>query len=1679
MIYSEFLEKILPQILQTKSFAGKIKIADQNLTRIGSGSGRIVYDINDERVLKLARNPKGVAQNEEESNIGQDYYTESIVTKVYEHADDDSWIIAEKAKKVTERRIKELTGIPGLTHLFFYLRNSENENKGGKKMYGLKPEVEESLIENEFAVDLFDLMMNYNVTAGDLGRPSSYGEVLRNGQPTIVLTDYGLSDEVYNTHYAPKRNQQFRMYEMFNFDGNDDILSDIGNTDEVRHGMWALMPYGVGDGDGVVNENILSYVQNINEYSTKRSSNFPVLTDVVHECVNNLKEVLNKVQNKKQFYTNLVELQDYLISQGLYDREPISLQEYDIPAVEYDSLNDKAYATQLSNAVAQKLGLPTPRFVGGGANGFAFELDNTRIMKITSDIGEADAAFKIFRERVKYVASVYNLYKVVDTEQNRAYFVIIQENVKDKPLEKFRKFEADIEKISPMGMLLPDYFSKMRKRNTFNYNEMLELAKQILTDNPEAGVSEADRKAAYEYVVGLINIRNELLQLDIKSTDYTEIANLGYSNGVLKFFDVGGYMSPEPQLDSKSIVYLPEDGTSKFTTDNSIGGDDFPVYNQNDSTPLTDNNVPANNFMYENEKLKQLSTDKFGDTEYRMSVKDDVFVHFAPKKIAHQIAKTKTLDPNFSDTFVDAVFAISLTYGIFYPKVQIHNIGGDRSGDWNDYVGIVFKTNDVPKIGRIEEVTWNGIVHLNSVKFLSVESVINLLKNTPYKIKENDYVIYNAVNEDLEYHHAGDATKDEFVVDEGRKKEWMPGAQAVTVKKKCQLGGLGSTSTACNQGDIKNLEIKKIVEDVMHDFVNDLTEGLDYNELNRGVPKDEPIHVSDFPLSDLTVSKRGIFGAIQDIKQGRPSQTNEPVFVFYNIKDKIFLVEDGYHRVAQAYLNKEKTISVNIYSDVWSDYVANVSSENKFNLTEAKLMSLQDLPFKADIESLGGKIYSVGGAVRDEFLGKESKDLDILITGIAMDKLEQVLSNYGRVDAVGKSFGILKFKPKGAVEDIDVAIPRTEKPTGAGGHKGFEVTSDHALPIEKDLERRDFTINAIAKDTEGNIVDPYGGRKDLQNKTIRVVNPNAFSDDPLRMLRAVQFASRFGFEIEPKTMKMIQDNAGRIREIPPERILTEFEKIVTKGNKLTGAYLLKQTGLLKNIFGKDMGLLMGQNIWENTKTMGEFIWLLSHNLVPNAAEFYKNNLKGDIDTYKEIRALQMAFDSGEATNMIEARAVASNMYALSPRSLQSQIIPNVIKIAVQELLTGKYPKGLGELAVNGNDLMQIGLQGKAVGDMLKSMLLKVYSGKVRNNRQDLLALTGQNNNMIKEELNNRIEYGCLMLFLDVPVWEKITSVIKPEDVYEKDNDYGIEKEPHLTILYGFHDEVTSTEVFELFKEVMPMKPIEVKISGISVFENENFDVVKFDVNSPELTELNEIMRQLPNTTKFPNYHAHITIAYVKKGEGEKYVRPFEKERKLLGNKLVYTWKGHRGSDGESMMLNESVSSDTWEVNDENVDINFFVKKYDEWNTQGGKPSYADPSKASVLEFFQNNYEDFSNDENLKNSLYQALTDREVLNENKTKSHYQQTKESLMRSKSIGKEMKEEILKYLAGGSTYHGGGSVRGLSIPKVEGKSFNGVSMGADKDGFFVYTHRARSKSHVSPDKIPVKEIKFIETTG
>jgi len=601
------------------------------------------------------------------------------------------------------------------------------------------------------------------------------------------------------------------------------------------------------------------------------------------------------------------------------------------------------------------------------------------------------------------------------------------------------------------------------------------------------------------------------------------------------------------------------------------------------------------------------------------------------------------------------------------------------------------------------------------------------------------------------------------------------------------------------------------------------------------------------------------------------------------------------------------------------------------------ISNLRQKPFvQSLINELKSEIYVVGGATRDLILNKPNKDIDLIVRNIPINLLINHLQKFGKVDVVGESFGVIKFVDNDGI-DYDIALPRKDKPTGEGGHKGFDIQSDENLPIEDDLIRRDAKMNAMAINLNtGKFIDPLNGLDDIENKQISAANPNTFSDDPLRMLRMINFASRFGFSIEPKTMQMIIDNADKISEIAPERILIELDKIVNKGNARIGVELLSNTGLFKQIFGNEINpSQIDRRDFENVRTMAELLFLMMNGVVQNPSEFYLSRFSTEDakrdKIYKELQALDLAFNSDlvdQQMDNVKARSIAHNMYKIAPQTLESQIIPQQIKIAAQELLHGKYPKTINELAVNGNDLMNAGLSGKEIGDMQKSMLIQIYADKVRNNKEELLSLVSKKNNIVEDG-------------------------------------------------YG-------------------------------------------------------------------NYHEPV---------------------------------------------------ETWKINNKLVSIDFFVKEYDKWNNQGG--GYEHPSRASVLEFLQNNYEDYSTDENLNKKLYWALTDRDLLREDKSKliiineinyhineekSKYENAKKSLMKSKSINNEMKEQILKYLTSSSKYHEGGRVTGLIKPKElieKSNKSNGVSLGADKDGFFVYSHRARSKSHPTPDKITVKEISFIDSTG
>ncbi len=195
--------------------------------------------------------------------------------------------------------------------------------------------------------------------------------------------------------------------------------------------------------------------------------------------------------------------------------------------------------------------------------------------------------------------------------------------------------------------------------------------------------------------------------------------------------------------------------------------------------------------------------------------------------------------------------------------------------------------------------------------------------------------------------------------------------------------------------------------------------------------------------------------------------------------------------------------------------------------------------------------YLVGGAVRDLMMGRgSSKDYDLVVRHAKLEDLESVLGGLGKVDLVGRNFGVLKFQPSGVEagerrEPVDIAWPRTEKAGGSGGYRDFQVQADPELPIERDLARRDFTINAVAWDLKlHRVIDPFNGRGDLAGRTIRAVGEPAerFAEDYSRMLRAIRLSCQLGFDIEPGTweaVKRLMAHVDDVRAVPGEAEKTE------------------------------------------------------------------------------------------------------------------------------------------------------------------------------------------------------------------------------------------------------------------------------------------------------------------------------------------------------------------------------------------------------------------------------------------------------------------------------------------------------------------------------------------------------------
>ena len=198
----------------------------------------------------------------------------------------------------------------------------------------------------------------------------------------------------------------------------------------------------------------------------------------------------------------------------------------------------------------------------------------------------------------------------------------------------------------------------------------------------------------------------------------------------------------------------------------------------------------------------------------------------------------------------------------------------------------------------------------------------------------------------------------------------------------------------------------------------------------------------------------------------------------------------------------------------------------------------------------GARPIIVGGYVRDFFMHQESKDIDIEVYDIdSLDTLKKSLQSLAPVYEVGKHFGVLKITL--AQYDFDISLPRTEIKVSKG-HKGFCVQTDGRLTFKEASIRRDFTMNAMGYDVkEKSFLDPFNGQEDIDSGIIKHINDDSFIEDPLRVLRAVQFAARFNYKLHANTLKLCQNmiKEGMLNELPKERVFEEYKKLLLKANK--------------------------------------------------------------------------------------------------------------------------------------------------------------------------------------------------------------------------------------------------------------------------------------------------------------------------------------------------------------------------------------------------------------------------------------------------------------------------------------------------------------------------------------------------
>ena len=427
------------------------------------------------------------------------------------------------------------------------------------------------------------------------------------------------------------------------------------------------------------------------------------------------------------------------------------------------------------------------------------------------------------------------------------------------------------------------------------------------------------------------------------------------------------------------------------------------------------------------------------------------------------------------------------------------------------------------------------------------------------------------------------------------------------------------------------------------------------------------------------------------------------------------------------------------------------------------------------VRGLGLDAYLVGGAVRDELLGLDSKDADFVVPGVDYDGLRRALEPHGKVEdleVAGRRVGA-RLYPRdkqvraAAPAGIEFAPPRAERSTGPGRHD-FVIVADPSLSIEDDMARRDFTVNAIAKRLDtGELVDPFDGAADVRVGILRAVSPRSFAEDPLRIVRGLRLVSQRGLTPDAPTLEQMRDEAGNVRLVSGERLGEELTKLLLGAQPARALRLARDTGVLTQLLpelepaigfeqsSKRQHLSLDEHIFEVVQAAADADARLPVRLGALLHDAGKPGADGDhaergarlagqalarlryptrLRTYvvQLIGAHAFPLDGVDETfarRFLREHGdeLAFDLVAHKQADLRGKHVPaeeHDAAAQLRKLLEREraQPHRLADLAVDGSDLIELGYrEGPELGRALESLLDAVVDDPSLNTRDQLLA----------------------------------------------------------------------------------------------------------------------------------------------------------------------------------------------------------------------------------------------------------------------------------------------------------------------------------------------------------------------